>query len=162
MSPHRDGDESDYKDAIFVSPHKLIGGPGTPGVLLVRRELLRNKVPARAAMGLANPELAYHSIARTERRLRRSLSLPANAPAAQRLDFLDPGEQGSIRRHDLPSSERVRIGGTSIVAPLGPDVTLCRFFEQIPQQSGDLGGRRKPAQAAPWVRNQPSMRRIMP
>jgi selenocysteine lyase/cysteine desulfurase len=35
----------DYKDAIFLSPHKLIGGPGTPGVLVVRRDLLRNDVP---------------------------------------------------------------------------------------------------------------------
>lgn len=34
-----------YKDAIFLSPHKLVGGPGTPGVLVVRRELLRNRVP---------------------------------------------------------------------------------------------------------------------
>ncbi len=34
-----------YKDAIFLSPHKYIGGPGTPGVLVVRRELLRNRVP---------------------------------------------------------------------------------------------------------------------
>src|SRR4030095_15762909 len=34
-----------YKDAIFLSPHKCIGGPGTPGVLAVRRELLRNRVP---------------------------------------------------------------------------------------------------------------------
>jgi selenocysteine lyase/cysteine desulfurase len=34
-----------YKDAIFLSPHKLIGGPGTPGVLVVRRDLLRNEVP---------------------------------------------------------------------------------------------------------------------
>ena len=38
-------DEGDYKDAIFLSPHKLIGGPGTPGVLVVRRDLLRNEVP---------------------------------------------------------------------------------------------------------------------
>jgi selenocysteine lyase/cysteine desulfurase len=35
----------DYKDAIFLSPHKFIGGPGTPGVLVVRRDLLRNRVP---------------------------------------------------------------------------------------------------------------------
>jgi selenocysteine lyase/cysteine desulfurase len=35
-----------YKDAIFISPHKFVGGPGTPGVLVVRRELLRNSVPA--------------------------------------------------------------------------------------------------------------------
>ncbi|HEX3898485.1 MAG TPA: aminotransferase class V-fold PLP-dependent enzyme [Mycobacteriales bacterium] len=32
-------------DAVFISPHKLIGGPGTPGVLAVRRELLTNRVP---------------------------------------------------------------------------------------------------------------------
>ncbi|MFP5351416.1 MAG: aminotransferase class V-fold PLP-dependent enzyme [Actinomycetota bacterium] len=37
---------SSYKDAIFVSPHKLIGGPGTPGVLIVRKELLTNSVPS--------------------------------------------------------------------------------------------------------------------
>ncbi len=36
---------SDYKDAIFLSPHKFPGGPQTPGVLVVRRELVRNKVP---------------------------------------------------------------------------------------------------------------------
>ncbi len=34
-----------YKDAVFLSPHKLVGGPSTPGVLVVRRELLTNRVP---------------------------------------------------------------------------------------------------------------------
>jgi len=34
-----------YKDAVFLSPHKFVGGPGTPGVLVVRRELVRNPVP---------------------------------------------------------------------------------------------------------------------
>jgi selenocysteine lyase/cysteine desulfurase len=34
-----------YKDALFLSPHKFVGGPGTPGVLAVRRELLTNRVP---------------------------------------------------------------------------------------------------------------------
>lgn len=41
----RDG-VGDYKDAIFVSPHKLVGGPGTPGLLVIRRALLQNEVPA--------------------------------------------------------------------------------------------------------------------
>ncbi|MEZ4256367.1 MAG: aminotransferase class V-fold PLP-dependent enzyme [Polyangiales bacterium] len=36
---HTDGDTDDYKDAIFLSPHKFIGGPGTPGVLVVKRAL---------------------------------------------------------------------------------------------------------------------------
>lgn len=34
-----------HLDAVFISPHKFIGGPGTPGLLVVRRELLRNRVP---------------------------------------------------------------------------------------------------------------------
>jgi selenocysteine lyase/cysteine desulfurase len=34
-----------HKDAVFLSPHKFVGGPGTPGVLAVRRELLSNRVP---------------------------------------------------------------------------------------------------------------------
>ena len=33
------------KDAIFLSPHKFIGGPGTPGVLVARRGLFINRVP---------------------------------------------------------------------------------------------------------------------
>ena len=35
----------DYKDAVSLSPHKFPGGPQTPGVLVVRRELVRNAVP---------------------------------------------------------------------------------------------------------------------
>ncbi|MEN0063407.1 MAG: aminotransferase class V-fold PLP-dependent enzyme [Myxococcota bacterium] len=35
-----------YKDAIFLSPHKFIGGPGTPGILVVKRDLLNNRVPS--------------------------------------------------------------------------------------------------------------------
>ncbi len=34
-----------YKDALVMSPHKFVGGPGTPGVLVIRRELLTNTVP---------------------------------------------------------------------------------------------------------------------
>jgi selenocysteine lyase/cysteine desulfurase len=38
-------DRDDHKDAVFLSPHKFPGGPQTPGVLIVRRELVRNQVP---------------------------------------------------------------------------------------------------------------------
>jgi selenocysteine lyase/cysteine desulfurase len=43
-SPATNG--NDFKDAIFISPHKFIGGPGTPGVLVCRKDLLHNRVPA--------------------------------------------------------------------------------------------------------------------
>jgi selenocysteine lyase/cysteine desulfurase len=34
-----------YLDAVVMSPHKFIGGPGTPGLLIARRELFANRVP---------------------------------------------------------------------------------------------------------------------
>jgi selenocysteine lyase/cysteine desulfurase len=39
------------KDAIFISPHKFIGGPQTPGVLVVKRQLVVNSVPGSPGGG---------------------------------------------------------------------------------------------------------------
>jgi selenocysteine lyase/cysteine desulfurase len=53
------GDPLTRKDAVFLSPHKMIGGPGTPGILLVRRELVTNAVPTVPGGGTVayvNPE----------------------------------------------------------------------------------------------------------
>ena len=41
----RPQDPAAAKDAVFLSPHKFIGGPSTPGVLVARRALLANSVP---------------------------------------------------------------------------------------------------------------------
>jgi selenocysteine lyase/cysteine desulfurase len=43
--------EGDYKDAVFLSPHKFVGGPGTPGVLVAKRRLFRNRVPSTPGGG---------------------------------------------------------------------------------------------------------------
>lgn len=40
-----DDDDLAYFDAVFLSPHKFVGGPGTPGVLIARRTLFVNRVP---------------------------------------------------------------------------------------------------------------------
>ncbi|MEI2819810.1 MAG: aminotransferase class V-fold PLP-dependent enzyme [Marmoricola sp.] len=53
------GPGESHKDAIFISPHKFIGGPGTPGLLVVRRDLLTNRVPVVPGGGTVmyvNPE----------------------------------------------------------------------------------------------------------
>ncbi|HJP80689.1 MAG TPA: aminotransferase class V-fold PLP-dependent enzyme [Pseudonocardiaceae bacterium] len=42
---------NDHKDAIFLSPHKFVGGPQTPGVLVARRDLVRNLVPTAPGGG---------------------------------------------------------------------------------------------------------------
>ncbi|MFT4888238.1 MAG: selenocysteine lyase/cysteine desulfurase [Pseudohongiellaceae bacterium] len=44
-------DSSCTKDAVFLSPHKFVGGPGTPGILIVKKQLLKNKVPAMPGGG---------------------------------------------------------------------------------------------------------------
>jgi selenocysteine lyase/cysteine desulfurase len=44
-SPEREHGSLAYKDAVFVSPHKFVGGPGTPGVLVAKRGLFANRVP---------------------------------------------------------------------------------------------------------------------
>ena len=38
-------DDESYLDAIFFSPHKFLGGPGTSGVLLFNKNLYKNNVP---------------------------------------------------------------------------------------------------------------------
>ncbi len=38
-------DEDAYLDAIFFSPHKFLGGPGTSGVLIFNKKLYKNLVP---------------------------------------------------------------------------------------------------------------------
>lgn len=43
--------ENANKDAIFFSPHKLVGGPGTPGVLIIKRALLTNDRPSTVGGG---------------------------------------------------------------------------------------------------------------
>jgi selenocysteine lyase/cysteine desulfurase len=38
-------DKEAYLDAIFLSPHKFLGGPGTSGVLIFNKKLYKNMVP---------------------------------------------------------------------------------------------------------------------
>ena len=38
-------DSAANKDVVFISPHKFPGGPGTPGILIMKKSLMKNKVP---------------------------------------------------------------------------------------------------------------------
>lgn len=44
INMHPDDKEA-YLDAIFFSPHKFLGGPGTSGVLIFNKNLYKNNVP---------------------------------------------------------------------------------------------------------------------
>ncbi|MFW6136581.1 MAG: aminotransferase class V-fold PLP-dependent enzyme, partial [Candidatus Aminicenantaceae bacterium] len=44
-------DEEAYYDAIFFSPHKFLGGPGSCGVLIFREDIYRSDLPPTTAGG---------------------------------------------------------------------------------------------------------------
>ncbi|MDV7186432.1 aminotransferase class V-fold PLP-dependent enzyme [Lutibacter sp. TH_r2] len=47
-------DKEAYLDAIFFSPHKFLGGPGTSGVLVFNKKLYKNMVPDNPGGGTVN------------------------------------------------------------------------------------------------------------
>jgi len=47
-------DSESYLDAIFFSPHKFLGGPGTSGVLIFNKKLYKNIVPDNPGGGTVN------------------------------------------------------------------------------------------------------------
>ena len=47
-------DKESYLDAIFFSPHKFLGGPGTSGVLIFNKKLYKNMVPDNPGGGTVN------------------------------------------------------------------------------------------------------------
>jgi len=61
--------EIDGYDAVFLSPHKFVGGPGTPGILVMNKALYRlNAQPPSTCGGGTvayvngfNEEVSYHS-----------------------------------------------------------------------------------------------------
>ena len=41
----------DGYDAVFISPHKFLGGPGTPGVLVMNKALYRLRTSPPSTCG---------------------------------------------------------------------------------------------------------------
>ena len=105
------GDPAAYKDAVFLSPHKFIGGPSTPGVLVVRRELLTNRVPdvpGGGTVAYVNPDDA---------RLPHRPGAPRGGrhPRHHRVDPRRAGlqAQGGRRRRRSAPARRSSSGGPS-------------------------------------------------
>eukprot|EP00797_Seminavis_robusta_P025750 Sro454_g146380.1 Cysteine desulfurase (440) ;mRNA; f:43210-44529 len=47
-------------DGVYLSPHKFVGGPGTPGVLIARRSLFTNAVPTIPSGGVITFVQPHH------------------------------------------------------------------------------------------------------
>jgi selenocysteine lyase/cysteine desulfurase len=53
-------DDDIYFDAIFFSPHKFLGGPGSSGILVFREGLYRNDLPPTTAGGGTVDYVGFH------------------------------------------------------------------------------------------------------
>ena len=113
-----------YKDAVFISPHKFVGGPGTPGLLVVKRSLLRNRVPSVPGGGtvlFVSPSgHAYHP----EPEIREEGGTPAivesvRAGLAFALKDAVGSEEILRREHDLARRALVSWGRTPQIEVLG-------------------------------------------
>jgi len=51
MLGRQDPEGDTGKDAVFISPHKFVGGPGCSGVLVVKKSLIKNTTPVTPGGG---------------------------------------------------------------------------------------------------------------
>ena len=51
MNPPRTGDDDPSIDAVFISPHKFVGGPGSSGILVFNRRIYDQTLPPTVAAG---------------------------------------------------------------------------------------------------------------
>jgi selenocysteine lyase/cysteine desulfurase len=54
-------DKDTYFDAIFFSPHKFLGGPGSSGILVFREDLYRRDLPPTTAGGGTVDFVGFHT-----------------------------------------------------------------------------------------------------
>ncbi len=52
--------QNDHLDAVFLSPHKFVGGPGSSGVLVIRKAVCRSARPSVAGGGTVSYVTAEH------------------------------------------------------------------------------------------------------
>ena len=91
------GDGDARKDAIFLSPHKFVGGPGTPGILVAKKKLFANRVPSvPAAARWPTSARSSTATSRTSCCARKAARRRSSARSA-------PGWSFSSRRRSVPT-----------------------------------------------------------
>ncbi len=120
----KDADPLEAKDAIFLSPHKFVGGPGTPGVLVVKRTLVSNRVPTVPGGGTVSYVSAHDHSYVTDITVREEGGTPAiiesiraglvfKLKSAVGEDTIEQLEESFVRRaiESWSANPRIRILG---------------------------------------------------
>ncbi|WP_342640318.1 aminotransferase class V-fold PLP-dependent enzyme [Rhodoligotrophos ferricapiens] len=74
-------DSATWKDAVFISPHKFLGGPDTPGVLAVKRSIVRRCVPCKPGGGTVQYVTPFDHVYYDELERREEGGTPASIAA---------------------------------------------------------------------------------
>ncbi|MEP7110295.1 MAG: aminotransferase class V-fold PLP-dependent enzyme [Ferruginibacter sp.] len=65
------GEKGEHLDAVYFSPHKFLGGPGTPGVLIFNKKMYKNMIPDQPGGGIvvySNPWKVHEYVTNIEQR----------------------------------------------------------------------------------------------
>ncbi len=122
----------DAYDAVYLSPHKFVGGPDTPGLLLFRRDLYRRRVPTIPGGGTvrfvnSTTQRYLDDIETREdggtppivQKIRAALALSLKAEIGE--DVVLEAEEDFTRRalERLMRHPRIQVAGPTDVARLG-------------------------------------------
>ena len=116
---------SDHLDAIFLSPHKCVGGPGSSGVLVIRKALCVNPRPSIAGGGTVSYVTSehHHYVSHIERREEAgtpNILGDIRAGLAFRIKDMVGAESIEQREQELVELALARWGQVDNIQLLGP------------------------------------------
>lgn len=129
--------KSDGYDAVFLSPHKFVGGPGTPGLLCFQANLYALAVPSTAGGGTVRYVSRSRQVYVDDIEAREDAGTPAILGKIRTaLAFMVKEELGTDaitrREHDLFRRAAERLGANPQVRLLGnPDAPRLAFLSLL-------------------------------
>jgi hypothetical protein len=147
-APAVEDGELAYKDAVFLSPHKFPGGPGSPGVLVAKRHLFANAVPAVPGGGTIAYVTPEHQTYLEEPAHREEAGTPAIVESiraglvfrlreqvgAEAIEELEEGFAGRALRAWAQNPRLVVLGNPEL-----PRVSIVSFGIRHPRAARPLG-----------------------
>ena len=131
------------KDAVFISPHKFVGGPGASGVLIIKGSVAKNRVPVVPGGGTVQPALLFFCSPLLETAVKDVLIWMGYSPLLPFLRLMLSNEQvhfvTSKKHLYLSSVEHREEGGTpNIVGCIRAGLTFqlkeaigCKVIEKL-------------------------------
>ncbi|AWT36936.1 aminotransferase [Deinococcus arenae] len=131
----------DGYDAVFLSPHKFVGGPGTPGLLCFREDLYRLAVPSTPGGGTVRFVNRERQVYVEDIEAREDAGTPAilgkiRTALAFRVKAELGAAQITAREHELFARALTRLGANAQIRLLGnleaPRLAFLSFLTFTP------------------------------